>query len=330
MSVSRLSLALEEGLFALPEGPVCVWGAAPGRDLSALPRNAHLVSTFRPHVDALRAAGWQVDPVAPDGEIALGIVFVPREKELARETVAEAARRSRGPVVLDGAKSDGIESLLKALRGRAALSPFLSKAHGKLAVLAPGAGLSDWEDPGPRDIGGGLVTLAGVFSADAPDPASRVLAEALPGRLGARVADLGAGWGYLSRAVLAREGVERVDLVEADLRALDCARRNVTDPRAEFHWADATDFGEKQGYDTVVMNPPFHEGSAADPEIGRAFIQTASRLLKPKGQVWLVANRHLPYEKALAEAFGEVSETGGDRSFKLFRAARPRQQGAIA
>ena len=34
--------------------------------------------------------------------------------------------------------------------------------------------------------------------------------------------------------------------------------------------------------------------------MGVAFIQRAAHLLHPKGQLFLVANRHLPYEKALA------------------------------
>ena len=57
-------------------------------------------------------------------------------------------------------------------------------------------------------IEGGFTTVPGVFSADAPDRGSVLLAAALPAKLPARVADLGAGWGYLSRAILARDGVQ--------------------------------------------------------------------------------------------------------------------------
>ena len=43
---------------------------------------------------------------------------------------------------------------------------------------------------------------AGIFSADHIDPGSALLAEHLPKNLRGRVADLGAGWGFLSRAAL--------------------------------------------------------------------------------------------------------------------------------
>ncbi|NET52538.1 MAG: methyltransferase, partial [Merismopedia sp. SIO2A8] len=53
------------------------------------------------------------------------------------------------------------------------------------------------------------------FSADGIDPASSILAAALPEDLGRQVADLGAGWGFLSAHVLTRESVGAVHLVEA-------------------------------------------------------------------------------------------------------------------
>jgi 16S rRNA (guanine1207-N2)-methyltransferase len=145
----------------------------------------------------------------------------------------------------------------------------------------------------------------------------------LPARLGPLVADLGAGWGYLSRAILAREGVTEVHLIEADHAALDCARQNVTDPRARFHWADTTVHAPGIAFDTVVTNPPFHVTRAADPALGRSFVEAARRLLAPRGDLWLVANRHLPYETALRSAFREVAEIGDDPAFKLFHASHP-------
>jgi 16S rRNA (guanine1207-N2)-methyltransferase len=35
-------------------------------------------------------------------------------------------------------------------------------------------------------------------------------------------------------------------------------------------------------------------------------------MLAPDGVLWLVANRHLPYDAALSEAFLEVETIGGD------------------
>ena len=141
-----------------------------------------------------------------------------------------------------------------------------------------------------------------------------------------QVVDLGAGWGFLSAHVLAHEDVTAVHLVEAGNMALECARHNVTDPRAQFYWADATDWTTTERIDTVVMNPPFHTGRAAEPAIGQAFVAAAARLLSGNGALWMVANRHLPYEVELKNRFADVEEIGGDARFKLFHARKPLRQ----
>ncbi|MEM6824110.1 MAG: methyltransferase [Pseudomonadota bacterium] len=323
MSATRLSIALNQGLVNFDGAKVAVWGARAGQDLAGVPTEALFVSAFRPDYDALAAAGRRVKTTVSE-TLDAAIVFVPREKALARAMVAEAARLSRGPVVVDGAKTHGIEAILRKLRSCHDVSQVISKAHGKLGVVAPGADLAAWADPGPRQVAEGFLTRLGVFSADGADPGSRLLVDHLPQLLGARVADLGAGWGYLSRAVLTRRGVAALDLVEADLVALDCAKLNVEDARAQFHWADATRFGAPNSYDTIVTNPPFHTARAANPSLGQSFLDAAARLLRPKGQLWLVANRQLPYERTLAGAFKDVAEMGGDRTYKIVRAARLR------
>jgi 16S rRNA (guanine1207-N2)-methyltransferase len=45
--------------------------------------------------------------------------------------------------------------------------------------------------------------------------------------------------------------------------------------------------------------------------------------LLPGGTLWLVANRHLPYDRILTPLFRTVEEIGGDAVFRLFRAAHP-------
>lgn len=322
MSV-RLTLALERGAVHVPErGRIGVWGATAQDDLSALPKDrVAVVQGFRPDYDALDLQGYAVSAL-PEGRFALSIVFLPRSREAARARIAEAARLSDGPLVIDGAKTDGVEGILREVRARAEVGEPIAKAHGKVFV-ATGGDFGDWADTGPRRIEGGFVTPVGVFSADGPDPGSVALAAALPARLGPRVADLGAGWGYLTRAILARDGVSEVHLIEADHAALAAARINVADPRVHFHWADATGFRPDAPFDVVVTNPPFHASRRADPGLGRAFIESAARMLTPRGALWLVANRHLPYELALRAAFREVAEVGGDRAFKVVHAAHP-------
>ena len=322
---ARLALALGEAGLALScDGRIAVFGPRAGDDLSMLDRaRVHIIQGFRPDHDAFAAAGWTTG-VAPDGRYAAVLVCLPRAKAAARDLIAQAAEVTDGQLIVDGQKSEGIDSLLRESRARADVSAPVSKGHGKLYWMAtPGAAFADWRAV-PQQVEGGFVTLPGVFSADGPDPGSRLLAEALPGRIGARLADPGAGWGWLAAQLLEHDGVEEVHLIEADHAALECARRNISDSRARFHWADATRFRPDEPFDAVVMNPPFHTERAATPELGVDFIASAARMLAPQGTLWMVANRSLPYERALGAAFRDIAELAGDGRFKLFRAARPR------
>lgn len=167
----------------------------------------------------------------------------------------------------------------------------------------------------------GLWTQPGVFSWDRVDAGSGLLLSLLPPMKGAG-ADLGCGAGLLARAVLKSAAVTRLDLVDLDRRAVAAARRNVEDPRAVFHWADARATPDLEGLDFVVSNPPFHDGGAEDRALGQAFLRRAHQVLRKGGVLWLVANRHLPYEGVLTPLFAR-SELKANRSgFKVYEARK--------
>ncbi len=325
MRSARLHLALETGTVVLPEqGMIAVYRPRMGDDLSGLPGGRLVVVTgFKPDHEHF-ARTCSVTPCPP---YAAALVCLPRSREGARALIAQAADEvaKGGLIVVDGQKTDGIDTALKDLRGRVDLSESLSKAHGKLASFSAGPGLEEWRAT-IRGIVGGFQTLPGIFSADGPDPGSALLAGTLPKDLGGKVADLGAGWGFLAREILSRPKVKRLDLVEAEADALTCAKVNITDDRARFHWADATIWRPESLFDVVVMNPPFHSGREADPALGAAFIQAARRMLAPNGSLWLVANRHLPYDGVLSDAFLEHHEVAGTGAFRVIHASRPRFQ----
>ena len=323
MTADRLSFAIEAGMPLPDDGRIALFGAPADLATGPLPLDrCQVVQRFFPDFSAWQARGVATARL-PEGPFAAAIVFLPRARDLAEARVAEAvAAAPGGLIVIDGQKTDGIEPMLKALRGRVELQGQVSKAHGKTAWFTAGATFDDWAH-GQTRTASGAWTAPGVFSADGLDPASEALLAVLPPKLGADVADLGAGWGALSAGLLQRESLRKLHLVEADHAALDCACRNIDDPRAVFHWADATNWKPEAALDAVVMNPPFHQGRKADPALGQAFIASARRMLKPSGKLWLVANRHLPYESALSTHFRNSEEIAGDSRFKILHATRP-------
>ncbi|PSD14791.1 sigma-54-dependent Fis family transcriptional regulator [Stenotrophomonas maltophilia] len=109
-------------------------------------------------------------------------------------------------------------------------------------------------------------------------------------------------------------------------RALALAELNLAPPPRplplRFLWQDVT-AGIEPGYDVIISNPPFHTPSRADrPDIGQRFIAVAAQALRPGGRLYVVANRHLPYEYTLNESFGAVRVIAERDGFKLVEAVK--------
>ena len=173
MTGSRLTHALGSGEAALPDGPVLVLRPTADADLSALDKERlTVVQGFRPDYDAWASRGYDCKPETGETRARSAIVFIPRAKDHARELVARAlAATDGGPVIVDGQKTDGIESLIKAAKQSGLnVTGVLSMRHGKLATLS-GPAPEDWLVM-PKVLDGGWHVRPGVFSADGIDPGS--------------------------------------------------------------------------------------------------------------------------------------------------------------
>ncbi|NDK40068.1 class I SAM-dependent methyltransferase [Pseudoxanthomonas gei] len=295
--------------------------------------------SYKPFAEELERGGLQViaDASTLAARYAVVLVLPPRQREEARALFARALSLCApgGVVVASITNNEGAKSGEADLNQLAGLGGSLTKNHCRVFWSKPlGAAhdadlLSKWNglDASRQILDGRFRSRPGVFAWDRIDPASALLAEHLPPDLAGKGADLGAGYGYLSAEVLARSAkVVALDLYEAEARALDLARHNLAgfEGKAElgYRWHDVTT-GVPEQYDFIVSNPPFHTQSRADrPDVGRRFIAVAAEALKPGGRLYLVANRHLPYEAVLNASFGQVQVLGERDGFKVIEAIK--------
>lgn len=346
MSADASDSALETLLLPLRDGPLS-WPRARGalflraRDGWPLHQQAFdgLVceQSFKPAADALQRSGLTLIDENTATRHPLVLVLPPRQREEARALYARAiARTAPGGRVLACLRNDeGAKSGEADLAKLAGPLGHLSKNKCRAFWTAPLDGAVDaalfetWlQLDAPRPIGDGrFVSRPGLFAWDRIDAASALLASNLPRDLRGAAADLGAGYGYLSSELLARNpGIASLDAYEAERRALDLARVNLAGDgqrvALDFHWHDVTT-GLGRRFDVIVSNPPFHaQGSVDRPDIGRRFISAAAEALHPGGSLWLVANRHLPYEAELAARFASVRVVEQTQGFKVFEAVK--------
>jgi 16S rRNA (guanine1207-N2)-methyltransferase len=338
-ALESLFMPLEDGALAWPaSGGALFMGARAGRALHARPWPGLVCEqSWKPEVDALHRGGFDAGPEAASGaRFPLVVLLPPRQRAHARASFARALRRLApgGTLVASMPNREGAHTGEADLARIAGPLQVRSKHHCRVFWTAPLAEPPDpalaaeWEAlDAPRRIahdgvpGGGFLSRPGVFAWDRVDPASRLLADQLPADLHGAVADLGAGWGYLAGQVLARcPRVESLGLYEADARALELARVNLADAGATlaFHWHDVAAGLNARRYDAIVCNPPFHaQGAGERVDLGRAFIAAAADALRPGGRLLLVANRHLPYEAALAGRFDAPREVAARDGFKV-------------
>ncbi|QOD90855.1 class I SAM-dependent methyltransferase [Lysobacter sp. CW239] len=343
-ALETLLLPFVQGLLPWPqEGGALFLRARDGWPLHQRPLPGLVCEqSFKPDADALQRAGLTL--VKPDDEARYPLVLVlpPRQRDEARALYARAVERVApgGRIVACVSNNEGARSAQDDLRKLAGAVGDLTKNKCRVFWTAPlhvadsAASLdtalqAQWRKlDAPRRIAGDRFTSRpGVFAWDRIDPASALLVEQLPADLAGAAADLGAGFGYLSVELLARcPGITALDLYEAEERALDLARINLgaveTPATLGFHWHDVTAGLPKQ-YDVIISNPPFHtQGRADRPDIGRRFIAVAAEALKPGGRLWLVANRHLPYESVLTDSFGSVRTVAQNDGFKIIEAVK--------
>ena len=338
-ALDTLVLPLESGAVELAEkSRVLFLRARAGRPLAAL-ANADLVceQSFAPDRDALQKSGLKVQADTEENGFDAVFVLPGRQRQEARAQLARAVSKTRpGGIVMacapntEGAKT--LESDLRELLGSAekmtknkcrVVWSELSDDRFNTALLAEWLTLD-----APRSVlDGAFVSRPGIFAWDRIDPASRLLADLVPATLKGRGADLGAGFGYLTRAVFEKAPkVTSMDLYEAEKRALDLAEQNLAAFKGlrtmQGIWSDVTQ-GIEGPYDFIVSNPPFHQAGKADrADVGQGFIRAAARGLRPGGEFFMVANRHLPYEHTLGEVFADVKQLADEGGYKVIRAIK--------
>lgn len=182
-----------------------------------------------------------------------------------------------------------------------------------------------------------LRGIGGVFGGASADAGSLLLLDALdaalldgslePAAIESAV-DLGCGNGLLTawlahalpqaRLRASDDDADAVAATRATLEASGLAREGV-DVVWEASLADAADAGA----DLVVLNPPFHDGTAVDATLVQELLDAAGRVLRPGGQLWLVHNSLLRYRDEVADRIGPVRQRARDRRFTVLSAEVP-------
>lgn len=293
------------------------------------------VQTFKPHAEELRASSFDVRLQSQEpASVCLYLPTPQKEENLFHFADCMNSLEEGGTLFSSMENHFGAARFEKELRKLAGNIESYSKNKCRVFWTTRTASLdqslmNDWLARGRNQLveGTQFHTHPGIFGWNKIDRGSAFLCEHLPRELNGRGADVGSGYGFLSHFILENcEGVQSLALYEAESLALDAARLNLEKVRRgveiSFHWHDVRGGLDAQNLDWIVMNPPFHDDGASDVELGQNFITSAAEALRPGGELHLVANLRLPYEKILKENFQEVDCRFQGSGFKVYSARK--------
>jgi 16S rRNA (guanine1207-N2)-methyltransferase len=269
-----------------------------------------------------------------DDSLDIMVYRLSKEKPVVHHVANCAARKLRrgGQLVLLGAKQEGIKTFAKSVGALLNANAETDKHKDLYSVALVKSGsptfwLDDKNYPTLREVtrlnGRPVLSKPGLFGWNKIDQGSAILAEYLPlflkqaGDQSRTVLDLGCGYGYLSLAA-AQYGNFHFTATDNCSAAVSACRENF-----RIHGISgsviADDCGSHIGstFDTLLCNPPFHQGFQSDRQLTEKFLIQARRLLKSGGKCLFVVNQFVPLERLAADHFRHIATPITNRGFKL-------------
>lgn len=280
---------------------------------------AETITALHPHVDTL--------------------IVIGRSEAMSRAVNTELAR-AYGRVDV----SPGVGKNRLIIGSRPLASPSLTRfprrgvidvpATGPLTVSAHGACFS-----GTKADDGSALLLSSLAEAVAAPSAETTRDRP------ASILDLGSGNGWLLTAAMRVTGAERgvgvdisraavasaketaaangtdVDIVLADAAA-EPANGTDADPADAANGTAADPASVTRTFDLVLLNPPFHHGTAIETDTAVGLMRTAAAHLAPGGRVLTVFNSHLRYRDRLESIIGPSEQLARNAKFTVIGSLR--------
>ena len=168
-----------------------------------------------------------------------------------------------------------------------------------------------------------ISSLPGIFSYGNLDQGTRFLLEHFPRLDNPEViVDPGCGCGILGIKAALTWPKAKVTATDDSTLAVESTRLsanlNGVEENMDIRGTHIMEGISDESVDLVICNPPFHQQHHINLESGFAFIKESVRVLKKGGQLFMVANKYLGYEKKLNELFEGSLIIGQNKKYRVY------------
>ena len=173
-----------------------------------------------------------------------------------------------------------------------------------------------------------LTNHANVFSGDSLDMGARLLLEHIPQNSRyTDIIDLGCGNGVIGLKAARLNPHANITCVdESYMAAASCkanAELNLKVPaQVQVKVSNCLDQFPANSADLVLCNPPFHQQTTITDHIAWQMFCDSKQVLRPKGQLIVIGNRHLGYDGKLKRLFGNVSVIAQNNKFVIYQSGK--------
>ncbi|MGF1720043.1 16S rRNA (guanine(1207)-N(2))-methyltransferase RsmC [Vibrio kyushuensis] len=165
-----------------------------------------------------------------------------------------------------------------------------------------------------------IKSLPGVFSHGEFDIGSKLLLDTLP-TLRGKVLDFGCGAGVLGAVMASLNPDINLEMCDISALAVASTQQTLIANGLSGH-VFATDVYSDcaNDYQFIISNPPFHSGLDTSYSATETLLADAPKKLKPRGQLFIVANSFLKYIPIIQQAFSNCETLNKTSKFAIYSA----------
>lgn len=171
------------------------------------------------------------------------------------------------------------------------------------------------------DIKLDFKTQPGLFSYKNIDPGTKFLLENISINSNDKVLDFGCGYGVIGLFLAKKYPKSKISMVDSDLRSLNFSKVNKELNKIKnvsIHPSFLLDNVDEK-FDKIISNPPTHTKLRLVEKLFKQF----KKYLRRKGEIYLVINNIVDYERIAKKYFRNVSNIKNNNQYKILKLEKP-------